>query len=161
MNKKLGILLIGGMLVLGACGEEEAQPAANEPVEEEMDTSEEVVEEEEEVVEEEATEEAVEEEATEEPMTDAAEAASGEASPLLKKGDMTSFVFNEPGEFKVFCEPHPVMKMTVVVEEGATTSGEVALDIADYAFSENITVAPGTVITWTNQDSAQHNVAFE
>jgi plastocyanin len=156
MNKKLGVLLIGGMLVLGACGEEEAQPAANEPVEEEMETSEE------EVVEEEATEEeTVEEEATEEPMTDAAEAASGEASPLLKKGDMTSFVFNETGEFKVFCEPHPVMKMTVVVEEAATTSGEVALDIADYAFSESITVAPGTVITWTNQDSAQHNVAFE
>ncbi len=159
MNKKLGILLIGGMLVLGACGEE-AQPAANEPVEEEMETSEEEVVKEE-VVEEEATEETVEEEATEEPMTDAAEAASGEASPLLKKGEMTSFVFNETGEFKVFCEPHPVMKMTVVVEEGATTSGEVALDIADYAFSESITVAPGTVITWTNQDSAQHNVAFE
>ena len=161
MNKKLGVLLIGGMLVLGACGEEEAQPASNEPVEEEMDTSEEVVEEEateEEVVEEEATEDEVVEE---EPMTDAAEAASGEASPLLKKGDMTSFVFNEAGEFNVFCEPHPVMKMTVVVEEGATTSGELALDIADYAFSESITVAPGTVITWTNQDSAQHNVAFE
>ncbi|MDX1806319.1 MAG: plastocyanin/azurin family copper-binding protein [Paenisporosarcina sp.] len=166
MNKKFGVLLIGGMLVLGACGEEEAQPAANEPVEEEMEKSEEVVEEEateEEAVEEETTEEeAVEEETTEEePMTDAAEAASGEASPLLKKGEMTSFVFNETGEFKVFCEPHPVMKMTVVVEEGATTSGEVALDIADYAFSESITVAPGTVITWTNQDSAQHNVAFE
>lgn len=162
MNKKLGILLIGGMLVLGACGEEEAQPAANEPVEEEMETSEEVVEEE--VVEEEATEEEVVEEETteEEPMTDAAEAASGEASPMLSKGDMTSFVFNEAGEFNVYCEPHPVMKMKVIVEEGASTSGEVALELADYAFSEeSITVAPGTVITWTNQDSAQHNVAFE
>ncbi|PUB16788.1 plastocyanin/azurin family copper-binding protein [Paenisporosarcina sp. OV554] len=152
MNKKLGILLIGGMLVLAACGEEDAQPAGNEPVEEEMETSEEVVEEE--VVEEEATEE--------EPMTDAAEAAKGEASPLLSKADMTSFVFNEAGEFNVYCEPHPVMKMKVIVEEGATTSGDVALDLADYAFSEeSITVAPGTVITWTDQDSAQHNVAFE
>ncbi|MGB2992424.1 MAG: plastocyanin/azurin family copper-binding protein [Paenisporosarcina sp.] len=162
MKKKLGVLLIGGMLILGACGEEEAQPASNEPVEEEMDTSEEAVEEE--VVEEEAAkeEEVVEEETTEEPMTDAAEAASGEASPMLKKGDMTSFVFNEVGEFNVYCEPHPVMKMTVVVEEGASVSGEATLDIADYAFSEeSITVAPGTVITWTNQDSAQHNVAFE
>lgn len=161
MNKKFGVLLIGGMLVLGACGEE-AQPASNEPVEEEMDTSEEVVEEE--VVEDEGTEEEVVEEETteEEPMTDASEAASGEASPLLKKGDMTSFVFNGVGEFNVFCEPHPVMKMTVVVEEGASTSGEVALELADYAFNEeSITVAPGTVITWTNQDSAQHNVAFE
>ncbi len=157
MNKKLGVLLIGGMLVLGACGEEEAQPAANEPVEEEMETSEEVVEEE--VVE----EEPAEEEATEEePMTDAADAASGEASPMLSKGDMTSFVFNEAGEFNVYCEPHPVMKMKVIVEEGASTSGEVALELANYAFSEeSITVAPGTVITWTNQDSAQHNVAFE
>ena len=156
MNKKIGVLLIAGMLVLGACGEEEAQPVGNEPVEEEMDTSEEAVEEE--VVEEEATEEEVVEE---EPMTEAAEAASGEASPLLKKGDMTSFVFNEAGEFNVYCEPHPVMKMTVIVEEDATISGEVALDIADYAFSESITVVPGTIITWTNQDSAQHNVAFE
>lgn len=161
MNKKLGVLLIGGLLVLAACGEEVAQPASNEPVEEEIETSEEVVEEE---VEEETTEEeAVEEETTEEePMSDATEAASGEASPLLKKGDMTSFVFNEAGEFKVFCEPHPVMKMTVVVENGASVSGEVTLDIADYAFSEeSIIVAPGTVITWKNQDSAQHNVAFE
>jgi hypothetical protein len=55
-----------------------------------------------------------------------------------------------------------VMKMKVIVEEGASTSGEVSLDLADYAFSEeSITVAPRTVITWTNQDSAQHNVAFE
>ena len=139
------------MLVLAACGEEDAQPAGNEPVEEEMETSEEFVEE---VVEEEATEEEL--------MTDAAEAASGEASQLLSKGDMTSIVFNEPGEFNIYCEPHPVMKMKVIVEEGAATSGEVALDLADYAFSEeSITVAPGTVITWTNQDSAQHNVAFE
>ncbi len=43
MNKKLSSLLIGGMLVLAACGEEDAQPAGNEPVEEEMETSEEVV----------------------------------------------------------------------------------------------------------------------
>ncbi len=95
-------------------------------------------------------------------MSDAPEAASGEASQLLSKGDMTSFAFNEAGEFNVYCEPHPVMKMKVIVEEGASTSGEVALELADYAFSEeSITVAPGTVITWTNQDSAQHNVAFE
>jgi ABC-type glycerol-3-phosphate transport system substrate-binding protein len=67
MNKKLGILLIGSMLVLAACGEEDAQPAGNEPVEEE------------------ATVEA--------PMTDAAEATSGEASPMLSKGDNDQFCF--------------------------------------------------------------------
>ena len=108
-------------------------------------------------------EEVVEEKVTEEEhMTEATKSARGYASPLVSKADMTSFVFNEAGEFNVYCEPHPVMKMKVIVEEGAATSGEVALDLADYAFSEeSITVAPGTVITWTNQDSAQHNVAFE
>lgn len=167
MNTKLGVLLLGGMLVLAACGEE-AQPAGNEPVEEEMDMSEEQATEEEAVEEEAVEEEAVEEEATEEesseaqPVTDAAEAKKGEASPLLSKGEKTSFVFNEVGEFSIYCAPHPVMKMTVIVEEGASNSGELALDIADYDFSEeSITVAPGTIITWTNQDSAQHNVAFE
>ncbi|WP_342542251.1 hypothetical protein MHH33_15445 [Paenisporosarcina sp. FSL H8-0542] len=75
---------------------------------------------------------------------------------------MASFVFNEDGEFSVYCEPHPVMKMKVNVEEGASNSGEVKLDIAHYAFSEeSMTISPGTVITWANQDSAQHNVAFE
>lgn len=54
------------------------------------------------------------------------------------------------------------MKMKVNVEEDASNSVEVKLDITDYAFSEeSITISPGTVITWTNQDSAQHNVAFE
>ncbi|QBP42245.1 plastocyanin/azurin family copper-binding protein [Paenisporosarcina antarctica] len=168
MNTKLGVLLLGGMLVLAACGEEEAQPVGNEPVEEEMDMSEEQATDEEAVEEEAVEEEASEEEATEkesseaQPVTDAAEAKKGEASPLLAKGEMTSFVFNEVGEFPIFCAPHPVMKMTVIVQEGASTSGELALDIADYNFSEeSITVAPGTIITWTNQDSAQHNVAFE
>lgn len=163
MNTKLGVLLLGGMLVLAACGEEEAQPVGNEPVEEEMDMSEEQATEKEVVEEEAVEEEAAEEESSEaQPVTDAAEAKKGEASPLLSKGEMTSFVFNEVGEFPIFCAPHPVMKMTVIVEEGASNSGELALDIADYDFSEeSITVAPGTIITWTNQDSAQHNVAFE
>ena len=146
MKLSLGMILIGGMLVLGACSEEE-QPVENNTMEEEVVD--------EEVVEETETPEV-------EPTTEATEATVGEASPLLKKGESTSFVFNETGEFSIYCEPHPVMKMNVVVEEGAELSDDVSLEIVDYEFSEEtITVAPGTVITWTNQDSAQHNVAFE
>ena len=149
MKLYLGMIVIGGMLVLGACSEEEKTV--------DNDTMEEVVEEE--VVEETETPEV---ETAEEPTTDATEATVGEASPLLKKGETTSFVFNETGDFSIYCEPHPVMKMNVVVEEGAELSDAVSLEIVDYEFSEEtITVAPGTVITWTNQDSAQHNVAFE
>lgn len=155
MKLSLGMIVLGGMLVLGACSEEE-QTVENDMVEQE-EMEEEVVEEE--VVEETETTEV---ETPEEPSTDATEATMGEASPLLKKGESTSFVFNEIGDFSIYCEPHPVMKMNVVVEEGAELSGDVSLEIVDYEFSEEtITVAPGTVITWTNQDSAQHNVAFE
>ena len=158
MKLSLGMIVIGGMLVLGACSEEE-QTVENDMVEQE--------EMEEEVVEEEGVEETetTEVETPEEPSTEATEATEatvGEASPLLKKGESTSFVFNETGDFSIYCEPHPVMKMNVVVEEGAELSGDVSLEIVDYEFrEETITVAPGTVITWTNQDSAQHNVAFE
>ncbi|WP_341201149.1 plastocyanin/azurin family copper-binding protein [Planomicrobium okeanokoites] len=170
MNKKLGLLLAGGALILSACGndgnqasEEQNDVAEEMPVAEQEESTEEAANEEDtDAVEE--NEEAEEEKAEEEApaATDAPEAMSGEASELLSEGDSTSFVFNQTGEFSIFCEPHPVMKMTVIVEEGAENSGEVALDIADYEFSEEtITVAPGTTITWTNQDLAQHNVAFE
>ncbi|WP_019412793.1 plastocyanin/azurin family copper-binding protein [Paenisporosarcina sp. TG20] len=165
MNNKLIALVIGGMLILAACGEE-TQPTKDESVEEtavmpEENVGQEQVEKDKENEKEPEEEEAEAEEPVEENTT-AVDAASGEASPLLSKGDMTSFVFNETGEFSIYCEPHPVMKMTVIVEEGASNSGELTLDIASYEFSEDsITVAPGTIITWTNQDSAQHNVAFE
>ncbi|WP_394189736.1 plastocyanin/azurin family copper-binding protein [Paenisporosarcina quisquiliarum] len=150
MKLSLGMIAIGGMLVLGACSEE-GQSVENNMMGEEV-VGEEVVEE----------TETPEVETAEEPTTEATEATVGEASPLLKKGDSTSFIFNEIGDFSIYCEPHPVMKMNVVVEEGAELSDDVSLEIVDYEFSEEtITVAPGAVITWTNQDSAQHNVAFE
>jgi len=162
MKKRLGIVLIGGMLILAACGQEdETQVKDNEQEEVIADAVDnEATEKEKE--EEKEKEDTTEEETTEQSATDVVEATKGEASPLLAKGEMTSFVFNEIGSFAIYCEPHPVMKMDVIVEEGASMSGDVTLEISDYAFSEEtITVAPGTVITWTNQDSAQHNVAFE
>ena len=166
--KKTGwgaLLLTVGLLA--ACGDTTEENGMEEMPEEEiveetggMDMNEE------ETTEEGTEEEGVEEEATEEESEDIASdapmAESGVASELLAKGEMTSFVFTETGEFYVFCEPHPVMKMTVIVEEGAELSGEVAVDIADYEFVEpTLTVAPGTVITWTNQDNVRHNVAFQ
>jgi len=168
MNKsKWGVLLLT-VGILAACGDTTEEIGMEEMPEEEMVEEEaggmDMNEEEttEEATEEGTEEEATEEEATEEATSDAPIAENGVASEILAKGEMTSFVFNEAGEFNVFCEPHPVMKMTVIVEEGAELSGEVAVDIADYEFVETtLTVAPGTVITWTNQDNVRHNVAFQ
>lgn len=175
-NKKFTLLLAAGMLSLAACGqddaanEEETQAPAQEestdteemPEEEPMEDMEEEPETEEEPTEEESAEEEPAEDAESDEQASAPEAMSGEASDLLSNGEMTSFVFNEAGEYAVYCEPHPVMQMTVIVEEGAEAADKVSVDIADYEFGEEtITVAPGTIIEWTNQDQVQHNVAFE
>ncbi|ANC77531.1 hypothetical protein ABE65_012270 [Fictibacillus phosphorivorans] len=83
-------------------------------------------------------------------------------SPLLKKGEETLFSFPNEGVYLIHCDPHPVMKMKVIVQTDAKQTDSVSLNIKDYEFSEKeITVAPGTLITWRNQDSAQHNVAIE
>ncbi|AIY04986.1 hypothetical protein Plano_1021 [Planococcus sp. PAMC 21323] len=144
INKKFNFILATGLLSLAACSQE--QPVTEEPAEpvsEEQQS---------------ATEEPEEEPAQE----SAPEAMSGTASKLLSKGETTSFVFNEAGEFSIFCEPHPDMQMKVIVEEGAEAMDQLEVDIADYAFSEeSITVAPGTTIVWTNQDQVQHNVALK
>lgn len=171
INKKFGLILAASLLALAACGEEQSSEennAESDVTEQESTTGEETNTEQEDATEDkESTEEKEDSEATEEkddaePMEEAPEAESGTASKLLSNGETTSFAFNDTGEFAIFCEPHPIMQMTVVVEEGAEQSGEIAVDIADYDFSEKmLTVAPGTTIVWTNQDQVQHNVAFE
>jgi len=43
---------------------------------------------------------------------------------------------------------------------GAVASGDVAIDIADFAYSmPTVEVAVGTTVTWTNQDSTAHTVS--
>lgn len=164
MNKKGWSVLLLTAGILAACGDDSEEMMGTDMPEQE------IIEEERDMgmdmTEEETTETETDEEASEMEeetvQTNAPPAESGVASELLGNGESTSFVFNDVGEFNIFCAPHPVMKMVVIVEEGAEVSGEVAVDIADYEFVEpTITVAPGTVITWTNQDNVRHNVAFK
>ncbi len=42
---------------------------------------------------------------------------------------------------------------------GDVQSGEVSMDIADFAFTKSdLTIKKGTKVTWTNKDSAKHDV---
>ncbi|TFD99503.1 hypothetical protein E2626_14275 [Jeotgalibacillus salarius] len=156
-------------------GDTETTETAEDTVTNEEEATEETeTEHEQEMDHEEATEETEEDsdqEMNQEETTEDTESANGTeeenvvtedvASPLLAQGETTTFTFQDAGVYNIHCDPHPVMKMTVTVEEGAEIEGNIELDIADYEFSEDISVAPGTVITWTNQDSARHNVAIE
>lgn len=145
MGNKRWMLLLGFMLVLGACGDDGGGAVEEEAPAEEMENGA-------------PLEQGDKGQAT----ADAPEAQSGEASEVLANGEATRFVFNEAGQFEAFCELHPSMEMTVIVEEGAETSGEASVSMEDMAFSEQtLTVAPGTIVTWTNEDTAQHNVAFK
>lgn len=143
MGRKWLVSVLGIVLVLSACG-------GGEAVEEEAVTGE--------------TEDAepLEEGDKGQAYADVPEAQSGEASEVLSNGEETAFVFNETGEWNVFCELHPSMEMKVIVEEGAEISGEASVAMEAMAFSEpSITVAPGTAVTWTNEDTVDHNVAFK
>ncbi|MFB1082512.1 plastocyanin/azurin family copper-binding protein [Jeotgalibacillus sp. JSM ZJ347] len=177
------LLLVFTVLLVGCNANDSSEPAdmsdgdteTTETAEDTMTNEEEATEETEtehdqEMDHEEATEES-DQEMNQEETTDDTESANGTeeenvvtedvASPLLAQGETAVFTFQEEGIYNIHCDPHPVMKMTVTVEEGAEIEGSIELDIADYEFSEDITVAPGTVVTWTNQDSARHNVAIE
>ncbi|WP_227394842.1 plastocyanin/azurin family copper-binding protein [Jeotgalibacillus aurantiacus] len=165
--KKIGwLLLLMFMLLLTACSSEDTStPADTEEdtaTEEQVEMEDEASSDEGMMEDEEASEdgEMTEEEPAEEEMTTEAEVVSGDvASPLLAQGETTAFQFDTVGTYGIHCDPHPVMKMTVTVEEGAELSGTVEAQIADYEFSEDLVVAPGTVIIWTNEDPVRHNVA--
>ncbi len=48
---------------------------------------------------------------------------------------------------------------TVPVGGDTVTNGQLAVDISGFAFSpQNATVKVGTQVTWTNKDSAPHNI---
>jgi plastocyanin len=56
-----------------------------------------------------------EEDFADEPHTTTSE-AGGWQSPLLSPGDLYQRRFDQPGTYTYFCEPHPFMTATVVVE---------------------------------------------
>ncbi|MFD1864114.1 plastocyanin/azurin family copper-binding protein [Planococcus chinensis] len=90
------------------------------------------------------------------------EAQEGEVSEIFPPGEEVAFFFGEPGRFDVYCPIHPAMEMTVMVKKGADISGETTIAMKDLAFSErSVTVAPGTTVTWVNEDTLDHNVGFK
>jgi plastocyanin len=166
---KTGAMLIAIAAMVSACSSADTEKPAmtDEKAAEEASMEEKPAEEklDEEKMDEEAMDEETTEQETEmnEEETDMMgnEVTEDVASPLLKKGETATFSFPNEGEFSIICDPHPVMKMKVTVAADAEVKDQLNLDIAGYEFSEKeVVVAPGTSITWTNQDSARHNVAI-
>ncbi len=102
---------------------------------------------------------------------------TGEMDP----GVSVTITFDTAGSFDFVCQFHPEMRGTVIVEGNGTpaaspvaspvpnttavpiteTAGAaIEIDILDFSFSQaDITVAPGTTVTWTNTGVAPHTVS--
>lgn len=99
---------------------------------------------------------------------------------VMLPGDSVAITFDQPGSFDFVCQFHPDMRGTVIVQGSGTpvaaspiaspvaqpadspdaASAVVTIDIVDFAFSQpELTIAPGTTVTWTNTGVAPHTVS--
>ncbi|HKK45397.1 MAG TPA: hypothetical protein VJ964_07740 [Balneolaceae bacterium] len=71
-----------------------------------------------------------------------------------------SYTFSQDTTIAYFCRIHaPDMKGSVIVQTGATITGEDTVIMTGMQFSPSqITVAPSTKVVWVNHDSFVHTV---
>ena len=78
---------------------------------------------------------------------------SGNITP----GTSYSFTFNSEEAIDYICTLHSGMNGSITVEEGADISGEFTITIENFSFNPaNVTITPGTEITWVNNDDVAH-----
>lgn len=77
---------------------------------------------------------------------------SGNLSP----GETFSFTFDTEDMIEYICTIHPEMEGSVTIEDGAGSEQDtVIIDNLEFMPSD-ITIAPGTEVTWINQDDVAH-----
>ena len=96
--------------------------------------------------------------------------ATDEFKPLFDSGELEengigiySRVFDDIGGFEYFCQIHPEMTGTVVVQPGAPAAASVnILDAPVKGFyPQSVPIAPGGTVTWTNLAADHHTVTSQ
>ncbi|HWH09375.1 MAG TPA: plastocyanin/azurin family copper-binding protein [Candidatus Thermoplasmatota archaeon] len=90
-----------------------------------------------------------------------------DASDWIQPGASASLTFTEAGVFEMHCHPHPDMRANVTVIDGYAGPKEVHVQIVDGASAssyrfvpENVVVAPGTKVTYTNNGTQPHTATL-
>lgn len=82
-------------------------------------------------------------------------------SGTLTPGESFSFTFDNIGAADYICSFHSSMTGSVTVEDGASTN-DVTVNIDDLSFNPaDITIGPGTRVTWINNDDVNHTATSQ
>lgn len=86
---------------------------------------------------------------------------NGFDSPPLDPGDTYTNTLEAPGLYTYHCHPHPWMTGTILVAPGAPAEEKhLALWEIRWFLPRDLVVAPGTELTWTNEDPVWHTVTL-
>lgn len=82
-------------------------------------------------------------------------------SGTIAPGDSYSYTFDNTGSVNYICTIHPQMTGSVTIEDDASTE-DVTVTIKDFSFNpDNITIGPGTTVTWVNEDDVPHTATSQ
>jgi plastocyanin len=81
-------------------------------------------------------------------------------SGSLGAGGSFSFTFSTAGTYPYHCTLHPEMTAKIIVTSAQVSSASVSIQSMSFT-PATITVKAGTIITWTNNDSADHTVTSD
>lgn len=80
----------------------------------------------------------------------------------ITAGGSASVTFTEEGSVTYFCSFHPDMQGSITVSSEATNDGNITIAISNFSYGNpNITITPGTKVTWVNKDAVSHTATSE
>lgn len=80
----------------------------------------------------------------------------------MSMGNSTSMTFDKTGVYFLHCHPHPWMKFRVAVDPAASAPDNSTITIANFGYGmDNLSVPPGTALTFTNEDPLPHTATLE
>lgn len=83
-------------------------------------------------------------------------------TPYMARGNRSDLLFDRTGVYFMHCHPHPWMKLRVAVDPAASAPSNSTITIENFSYGmDNLSVPPGTTLTFVNQDPIPHTATLE